>query len=308
MSVFLSSGSPSRSVARRRPELADQRLQDRLLDEQPRPGAAHVALVEVDAVDDALDRLIEGAVVEDDVGGLAAQLERVRDAAAGELALDRLPDLGRAGEGDLVDPGVPHELRARRPVARDDVHGARRELGLATHVGEDERGERGRLGRLQDDGVAAGERRRHLPRQHEQREVPRDDLAGDAERPRPPVREGVLELVGPAGVVEEVRGGERQIDVARLLDRLAAVERLGDRELAASLLKDAGDAEEVLRPLGRPQLGPGAEALAGGRDGRVDVLRAGLGDLGKRLLGRRRDRREPLARPRLDISPPMERP
>ena len=38
-----------------------------------------MALVEVDAVDDALDRLVERAVVEDDVGGLAAQLERERD-------------------------------------------------------------------------------------------------------------------------------------------------------------------------------------------------------------------------------------
>ena len=37
------------------------------------------------------------------------------------------------------------------------------------------------------------------------------------------VREGVLELVGPARVVEEVRRGQRQVDVARLLDRLAAV-------------------------------------------------------------------------------------
>ena len=52
-----------------------------------------------------------------------------------------------------------------------------------------------------------------------------------------PVRERVLELVGPAGVVEEVRGGERQVDVARLLDRLAAVQRLEHGELARALLR-----------------------------------------------------------------------
>jgi hypothetical protein len=52
-------------------------------------------------------------------------------------------------------------------------------------------------------------------------------------------------------VVEEVRSGQREIDVARLLDRLAAVERLGDGQLAAPLLEDAGDPEQVLRPLGR---------------------------------------------------------
>ena len=37
---------------------------------------------------------------------------------AGELALDVLPDLGRAREGDLVDVLVPDEVRARRAVAR----------------------------------------------------------------------------------------------------------------------------------------------------------------------------------------------
>src|SRR5581483_12376902 len=38
-------------------QLLDDRLVDRLLHEQPRPRAAHVALVEIDAVDDSLDRL-----------------------------------------------------------------------------------------------------------------------------------------------------------------------------------------------------------------------------------------------------------
>jgi hypothetical protein len=185
-------------------------------------------------------------------------------------------------------------------VAGDDVDRAGRQLGLAADVGEEERGERRRLGRLQDDRVAARQRRRHLPRQHEEREVPRDDLGGDAERPRAPVREGVLELVGPAGVVEEVRGGQGQVDVARLLDRLAAVQRLGHGQLAASLLDDPGDAEEVLRALGRPQLGPRLESGPGGADRGVDVLGPGLGDVGQRLLGGGGDRREPLAGARLD--------
>src|ERR1051325_10168696 len=40
-------------------QLRDDRFVDRLLHEQPRPGATHVALVEVDPVDDPLDRLVE---------------------------------------------------------------------------------------------------------------------------------------------------------------------------------------------------------------------------------------------------------
>src|SRR6266852_67454 len=273
-------------------QLLDERLVDRLLREETGAGAAHVALVEVDAVDDSLDGLIERAVVEDDVRRLAAELERQLLAGAGELALNRLADLGGAGERDLVDAVVVDERRARAPVAGDDVHDARRQLRLPQHVAEKERGERRRLRRLEDDGVAAGERRRKLPRQHQQREVPRDDLAGYPNRSRLAVRERVLELVRPARVVEEVRGRERQVDIAGLLDRLAAVQRLEDRELARALLQDAGDPEEVLRALRARQRGPAVRVcVAGGRDGAVDVLLRALAHRRERLLARGRDRR-----------------
>ena len=99
-------------------------------------------------------------------------------------------------------------------------------------------------------------------------------------------RERVLELVRPARVVPEVRGRERHVDVARLLDGLAVVERLEDRELAAALLEDAGDAEEVLGALAAGQLAPRApEGSSGGGDGVLDVLEPGACDLGQRLLG-----------------------
>src|SRR5258708_6007992 len=75
-------------------------------------------------------------------------------------------------------------------------------------------------------------------------------------RPVPVPAERVLELVRPAGVGEEVRGGERDVDVARLPDRLAAVERLDDRELARPLLDQPRDAEQVLAALERGQLLP----------------------------------------------------
>ena len=232
---------------------------------------------------------------------LPPELEGQALAGPRELALDRLPHLGRARERDLVDVRMLDELGARAAVARDDVDDAGRQLGLAEHVGEEQRGERRRLRGLEDDRVSGGQRRRDLPREHQQREVPRDDLAGDAHGTRAAVREGVLELVGPAGVVEEVRGRQRNVDVAGLLDRLPAVQGLQHRELARALLKDARDPEEVLRPLcrgdGRPAVVVG---VAGGLHGEVDVLGAGLGDLGEHLLGCRADRREVLARLRLD--------
>ena len=137
--------------------------------------------------------------------------------------------------------------------------------------------------------------------EHQQREVPRDDLARDAERPRGPVRERVLELVRPARVVEEVRRGERQVDVARLLDRLAAVERLQHRELARALCEQPRDAEQVLRPLGGPQRRPPpSNAARAAATAASTSASPAWRDLGQRLLGGRVDRREALARARRD--------
>ena len=133
------------------------------------------------------------------------------------------------------------------------------------------------------------------------RKVPRDDLSGDPERPRRPVRERVLELVGPAGVVEEVRRCERKVDVARLADRLAAVERLEHRELARALLEDARDSVDVLGPLGRRPGRPAVlEGVAGSADRGVDVLGTAVRDLGQLLLAGRADGGVELAGARLD--------
>src|SRR6266508_1786953 len=112
-----------------------------------------MTLIEIDAVDDPFDSLIERRVVEDDVRGLPAELERETFAGAGERALDRLPHLGRAGERDLVDAGVRHDLRPGPSVAGDDVHDTRRQLGLSQYVAEQECRERSRLRGLEHDGV-----------------------------------------------------------------------------------------------------------------------------------------------------------
>ena len=184
-----------------------------------------------------------------------------------------------------------------------------RQLGLPADVGEEERGERRRLGRLEHDGVAAGQRRRDLPREHQQREVPGDDLRGHAERPRPPVGERVLELVRPAGVVEEVRGRERQVDVARLLIGLPPS---SDSATASSRARScrirAMRKRYFARSDGRQRRPAVREGVAGRRDREVDVLRARVRDLGQRLLGGGRHGREPLAGAGLDLLAADEEP
>src|SRR5439155_17084006 len=56
-------------------ELVQERLIDALLNEETAPGAAHLALVEVDPVDDPLDCLVEWSIVGHDVHVLAPELQ-----------------------------------------------------------------------------------------------------------------------------------------------------------------------------------------------------------------------------------------
>ena len=142
-----------------RPQLRMERVGDPLGGEKPRARAAHLALVEPDRVDDALDGAVEVGVVEHDERRLAAEFEREQLAGSRRRLADLAPDLGRAGEGDLVDALVRDERRAGRAVAGDDVDDARGQARLDADLGEGERGERRVLGGLQDDRAAGGERR-----------------------------------------------------------------------------------------------------------------------------------------------------
>ena len=295
MSVFLSSGSPTRSVDIRRLRLVEHLVGHRLLHQQPRARAADVALVEEDAVDDALDGLVDRGVVEDDVGGLAAELE-----------------------GDLLVRCPATDFAIARPTSVEPVNATLSTSGWATSARPvspapvtmlTTPGGRSACWQISANSsavsgvVSAGLSTTVLPQASAGAIFHASISSGKFHGmtwPATPsgVRAvaGVLELVGPAGVVEEVGGDGRDVDVARLLDRLAVVDRLQHGELAAALLDDPGDPVEVLRALApghpRPDAGVGP---AGGLHRGVDVGLVGLGDLGQHLLGGGADRLERLA-------------
>ena len=159
-------------------------------------------------------------------------------------------------------------------------------------LGERERGQRRLARRLDDHRVAARQRRRDLPRRQQQRKVPRHDRRDDADRLAQRVGEVValdrnrlaVDLVGPAGEVLEALGGRRHLDLARLEDRLAVVQRLEPRDLVGLLHQLLADLPDQPSALARRQLAPrSVERRARRRDGGVDVG----------LLRRRRPRRSP---------------
>ena len=236
--------------------------------------------------------LLEVGVGEDDVGRLAAELERDALDRRGGALHHRAAHLGRAGEADLRHVRMLDEAAADdRALADEDVDDALRDPGLEHELGQPQRRQRRQLGGLQDDRVAARERGPELPRGDVEREVPRHDQADDAER----LAEGDVDaaadrdrlavvLVDRAGVeVEDLRD---HADLrARARDRLADVARLDPRELLAVLLDERREPAQQPRPIGRRDRSPGRERGLRARDGGVGLLDPRLLELGDRLLG-----------------------
>ena len=125
------------------------------------------------------------------------------------------------------------------------------------------------------------QRGRDLPGQHQQREVPGNDLADDADGAH--VGHLGRHQLRPAGVMVEVAGDERDVDVARLADRLAVVHRLEDGEQARVLLNLPRQRVEVAGADVSRRRAPGGEGGAGGAHGGVYILARGLRDLDQRL-------------------------
>ena len=118
--------------------------------------AAVLAGVREDRERRRLGRRVEVRVGEDDVRGLAAELERDPLDRLRGPGRDRAPDLGRAGEGDLGDVGVLYQPPAAfRAGSGDDVEHALGEPGVEGDPLELERGQRRQLGRLEHDRVPA---------------------------------------------------------------------------------------------------------------------------------------------------------
>ena len=125
---------------------------------------------------------------------------------------------------------------------------------------------------------------RDLPGEHQQRKVPRDDLADDADRLV--IRKLPVERLRPAGMVDEMADRQRHVDVAAFADRLAVVERFQHREQALVPLHGAADGVEDLGALVARARAPFRQRLGCRGNRGIDIGVAGVGDLRERLAGR----------------------
>ena len=175
----------------------DHFVEDALLHVQPRAGAAALSVIEEDGAGRAGDRRLQIAVAKNDVGRFAAQFERHFLQIAGSRLKDQFADFGGTGEGDFVDIRMRGQGGARGfAIARDDVHDAVGNSGLLNQFAQPQAGERRLLRRLDHHRASRSQRRAQLPGRHQQREIPRNDLADHAHR----LAQGVGQKLGPAEI------------------------------------------------------------------------------------------------------------
>ncbi|MCY1200129.1 hypothetical protein D9M72_115550 [compost metagenome] len=281
---------------------------DRFLDQRARRAGADLALVQREH-GKAFQRLVEEGVVggqhvlEEDVGRLAAQLQRHRDQVLRRVLHDQPAGGGLAGERHLADARARcQRLAGFQPEAVDHIdHARRQQVADDLHQHQDRCGRL--LGRLEHHAVAGGQGRRQLPGGHQQREVPRDDLADHAQRLMEMVGNGVGVDLGDAaflrtdaaGKVAEVVDRQRQVGGGGFAHRLAVVDALGHGQQLQVGLDAVGDAAQDIGALGGGGVGPRGLGGVGGVQRGVDILLAGARHARERLAGDRRDRLEVLA-------------
>ncbi len=256
-------------------------------------------------------------IVEHDVGALAAEFQgQLLQVASPRGRDDQLAHLGGTGEGNLVHVIVGGQGRSGGLAeAGYHVHHTVGHAGLGDEPGQAQRGQRSLLGGLEDHAVASGERRAELPRRHQQREVPRDNLPDHAERLAQRVGVEVrarhvghrdvdrvaLDLGGPAGHVVEQVCGQWHVSRLRHGEGLAVVQRLELGQLVGVLQDQVTDPPDDPPPLRRGHPAPRTllERPPRRPHSPVDVLGTALGDPGEHLPRRGVGRLERPARRRV---------
>ena len=217
---------------------------------------------------------VDICVIENNVGGFAAELQGEGFARSSGGFADDSADLGGASEGNFIDLRCD-EGRARFTVACDDVHDTSGHASLVADFGKDHRGERREFGGFEDDGVAHRQGGRDFPCEHQEREVPWDDLTADAQGLG--VGQFLVHELRHACVVVEVADRQRHVDVAGFADRLPVIQGFHDGEEARVFLHQARDGVEDAGA-GVAVFGPCGLCLASGFDGECHFFGGAFGD------------------------------
>ena len=170
-------------------------------------------------------------------------------------------------------------------ITGDNIDDARRQSGLVTQFGEAKRRQRRVFSRFQHHGISGGQCRRNLPGKHQQREVPRHDLADDAKGYL--VGELAIHQLRPSGVMVEMTRHQRHIDIAAFADRLAVIQCFENRQMPGMLLHQPGQGIQVTGASMTAKGHPLFLRRPGRLDRRIHIGGTTLGNIGKDLASGR---------------------
>jgi hypothetical protein len=273
-------------------EALHEGLVDPFVDEELLGRHADLALVHERSEVGGLGRLVEVRVLEHDHRVLAAEFHAALLEVGAALGRDLAAHGGGAGEGDalharVLDQRVAHLAHALAR-AGDDVEDAGRDARLLEDLGVVEAARIGGvLGRLQDDCVAGGQRRRIAARGQDAGHVPRRDDAHDAQRPARRHRHLAVgrgqdladRLVAERGGCAEDVGHEARLEHALPVPAAAFVHD-GRYEGILPRVPDVRDAEKRAGALLEGQGGPRREGRLRGLDRAAHVGGGAVGDAG----------------------------
>ena len=272
-------------VAHPRQYLRHELLAHILMDNQPRGGGTILAHVPEGAIHQMFgDQVKILGVIHDDGRVLAATFQNhLLQIGIRRIAKKAPPGLGRSGEGHHIDPRVKaNRLAGIGAGAGDDVQHATRDSRLHRQFGNTKRRQRRLLGRLDHHRAAGGQRRTDLPGQHQQREIPRQHRADNADRLAHDKRHRVLadrgrlviELVDGLGMPDQRVDGLGNIDGGAITNRLAGIDRFQDRQLVPVAADQLGKPDQHRLALGRMKAAPAPviKSLARLADGEIDIF------------------------------------
>src|SRR3984885_745641 len=96
-------------------------FRDAFLHQQTRTGAANLALIEPDSIDQSFHRTVEISVLKDNKRRFAAKFEREPFLTPGSRTANRAPHFGGSRECNFVDAGMLYQRLAGGAIAGDDV-------------------------------------------------------------------------------------------------------------------------------------------------------------------------------------------
>ena len=202
---------------------------------------------------------------------------------------DRASGRNAADERDHGDVRMARQSLSGLSSPRDDVERACWEQS-ANQFGEPQRGEGCLFRWLHNDCIAGGERGRRFSGAEHEWMIERDDAADDAQRfadgeidhVRAHRNRRALHLGDKSREKLHLRGRDHGV-ADHFLDRIAAVGGIDHGKFVGVLTQDFRDTPQDFGALERQRAPPLRERRFSSRDGGIDILGAGVGDLAKRL-------------------------